>query len=125
MIVSNHSPGGTPLQLSLAVTWTVASTRQYTLNQLADWMCRGPARLAGLARKGAIEVGYDADLVVWNPEAEFTVEPAALEYFHPVTPYPGRRLRGVVERTYLRGTRIYERGTPLGRPRGRLIGRSG
>jgi hypothetical protein len=69
-----------------------------------------PARVAGLDRKGVIEPGYDADLVIFDPDAEFTVDAAILHDSHTRTPYVGRRLRGVIERMYLRGHRIYERG---------------
>jgi allantoinase len=54
--------GISSLELSLSATWTGASARHYSLDQVIDWMCRMPARLAGLDRKGAIEPGYDADL---------------------------------------------------------------
>lgn len=109
------------LQLSLAAMWTVAYPRGSTPNHVARWMCREPARLAGLTRKGAIDVGYDADLVVWDPDVEFTVDPAALHDRNAKTPYAGRRLRGVVSRTYLRGTLICEGGKVLPPPRGRLL----
>ena len=87
MVASDHSPsppalkqtksgdflrawgGISSLQVSLAATWTGASARGCSLNQLVEWLCRAPARLAGFDRKGAVEVGYDADLVVWDPEA--------------------------------------------------------
>lgn len=110
MVASNH-PHVSSLRLSLAATWTEAGARGYSLTQLADWMCRAPARLAGLGRKGMIEAGFDADLAIWNPELEFMGEGA----------YAGRRLCGVVERTYLRGTRIYERGAPMATPTGQLL----
>ena len=87
-------------------------------------MCRAPARLARLGRKGSIEVGYDADLVVWDPSEEFTVEGRSLFHRHPLTPYEGRRLRGVVERTYVRGRLIYEREKPFREPAGQLLSRS-
>ena len=140
MVVSSHSPGRprksrqlgdftraragiSSLQLSLSATWTGAAARRYTLNQVADWMCRMPARLAGLDRKGAIEPGYDADLVIFDPDTEFTVDAAILHDSHTRTPYVGRRLRGVIERTYLRGHRIYDRGKTIEQPYGRMLAR--
>ena len=115
--------GISSLQLSLSATWTGAAARQYSLNQLTDWMCRIPARLAGLDRKGALEPGYDADLVVFDPDAELTVE-AEMLHQDGRTPYVGSRLRGIVERTYLRGHRIYERGKAFEKPAGRALARN-
>ncbi len=117
-----RTPGGiASLQLGLSIVWTEASARGSTLEDVVRWMCRMPAHLAGLGRKGSIDVGYDADLVVFNPEAEFTVEAAAMCPAITVTPYQGRRLRGVVHRTYLRGTRVHEHGRPSSEGSGRLL----
>ncbi len=139
MVVSDHSPapaglkaqasgdfaeawgGISSVQLRLAATWTAAAGRGVGLEDLTEWLAAAPARLAGLdGRKGAIRAGADADLVVWDPEAEFTVDPAALHHRHPVTPYAGMRLRGVVHATYLRG-RLAGGGAP---PAGRLLSRA-
>lgn len=138
MTVSDHSPPPDPakahardftrawtgissLALSLSAMWTGAARRGYTLNQVTDWMCRMPARLAGLDRKGAIEPGYDADLVIIDPDAAFTVGADRLHSADVLTPYHGLRLRGVVERTYLRGRPIYERGKTIEGPSGRVL----
>ena len=66
-------------------------------------MASAPAALVGLAAKGSIEPGKDADLVVFDPDVEFSVDPAQLHHRHRMTAYAGRRLRGVVKETWLRG----------------------
>jgi allantoinase len=84
-------------------------------------MAAGPATLAGLQRrKGHIASGRDADLVVWDPGASAIVDPAQLQHRHPVTPYAGRRLRGAVRATYLRGRLVYRDGD-FSAPRGELL----
>jgi len=120
-VVSDHSPcppglkqretgdfgaawgGISSLQLGLPAVWTQARRRGHGLDDVVRWMATGPAALAGLAAKGAIAPGCDADLVAFDDTAEFTVDPARLEHRHPVTPYAGQTLTGVVRRTWLRG----------------------
>lgn len=110
------------IELSLAAVWTEASSRGFGLRDLVSWLCEAPARLAGLSdRKGAIEVGRDADMVIWDPEASFEIEPEGLHSRHRWTPYEGRRLRGRVERTYLRGRAVYEERTFAPEPAGRWL----
>ena len=75
------------LQLRLPIVWTEARERGVPLEKAVSWLSAAPARLAGLARKGAIEVGRDADLAIFDPDAEFIVDPAALFHRHRVTPY--------------------------------------
>jgi allantoinase len=112
------------LQLSLPAVWTQAAFRGYATHHMAGWLCRNPARLAGLEkRKGTIAVGCDADLVIWNPNAKFTVNPALLHHRHKITPYAGRELAGVVETTFLRGQKIFDRGEFSPSPLGRLLRR--
>ncbi len=108
------------LSMALPVMWTEASRRGFTLRDIARWMAEGPARLAGCdARKGRIAAGYDADLVIFEPEAEFVVTPDRLHYRHAVSPYMGERLRGVVKATYLRGKPVFAEGKFSGDPIGR------
>lgn len=137
MIVSDHSPctpklkhldqgdfakawgGIASLQFSLPAVWTGMRQRGISVRSLARWMCEAPAKLTGLAgRKGAITVGADGDLVVFDENAEFEVQPQAVLHRHSVTPYAGQRLFGKVELTFLRGQKINEGGKIIPDPRG-------
>jgi allantoinase len=110
------------LQLGLAAMWTGAATRGMLFDHIAHWMSGATARLAGLVRtKGAIAGGRDADLVIWDPDAEAVVDPSSLYHRHPVTPYAGMRLRGAVRKTLLRGEVIFEDGRFAAKPMGELI----
>jgi allantoinase len=139
-IVSDHSPcspdlkkvgdgdfqkswgGISSLQLGLSIVWTEASKRGFTLQNVTEWMCRRPAELVGLhGRKGAIAPGYDADIVVWNPEASFKVEASSLHHRHQVTPYEGLTLFGKVEKTFLRGRKIFDKGVFIGSADGKIV----
>jgi allantoinase len=130
-VVSDHSPstpelkrgdfasawgGIASVQLGLRAMWTAASARGHDLADVVRWMARNPADLVGLGHKGRIEVGADADLVAFDPEATEPVDPATLRHRHPVTPYAGRTLRGSVVRTWLRGSVV-----DFATPRGRLL----
>jgi allantoinase len=137
MVVSDHSPcpaalkrldsgdfgaawgGIASLQLGLSLVWSEARSRDRSTGEVAEWMARAPADRAGLRHKGRIAVGADADLVAFDPEATFIVDPQRLLHRHPVSPYAGRELHGVVSRTWLRG-RLVDGGGP---PRGRLLHR--
>jgi len=116
--------GISSLQLGLPAVWTEAQRRGYAVSRVSGWMCAAPARLAGLEkRKGSIAVGCDADLVIWNPEAKFRVDPAQLQHRHKLTPYAGRELAGMVETTFLRGRKIFDRGEFSASPIGQILRR--
>jgi allantoinase len=132
-IVSDHSPctpelkrfelgdfgvawgGIASLQVGLPAVWTEARRRGFTLCDVVRWMAERPAAIAGLHRKGHIALGYHADLCVFAPDDAFLVDPARLHHRHPVTPYAGRPLAGVVRGTWLRGQRIGDEGDSRGR----------
>jgi allantoinase len=100
------------LSTALPVMWTEASARGFTLRDIARWMSGAPAALAGLRhRVGGIEPGRDANLVLFNPDAEFIVTEDILHYRHKVSPYMGERLRGRVHATILRGETIFAEGS--------------
>lgn len=140
LIVSDHSPcpgemklresgdfmkawgGIASLQLRLPVVWTEARRRGFSLLDVTRWLCASPARQVSLApQKGSIVVGGDADFVIWNPDEPFTVDASSLHHRHKLTPYAGELLHGVVHKTFLRGRKIYDRGTFMDSPRGNML----
>jgi allantoinase len=139
-IVSDHSPcpgemklrasgdfmnawgGIASLQLRLPIIWTEARRRGFMMHDVTKWLCANPATQVSFeTRKGAIAVGNDADLVVWDPEGQFTVAAAALQHRHKITPYEGEALRGVVQKTFLRGRKIYDGGHLVDEPLGQML----
>ncbi len=113
--------GITSLQLGLSSVWTEARRRGHSLEQVVVWLSTYPARVAGLQdRKGAIEAGKDADLVLFRPDAAIEW-PHVLHHRHKLTPYEGRALTGIVERTILRGQTIYHEGEFAATPSGNIL----
>jgi allantoinase len=137
-VVSDHSPcppelkrfdtgdfglawgGIASLEIGLPVVWTEARRRGFSLTEVVRWMAERPAQLAGLERKGRIAPGCDADFCVFAPDEVSVVDPHRLHHRHPITPYSGRSLAGVVRGTWLRGQELAG-----DEPRGRLLTRQG
>ena len=120
-----HAWGGiASLQLTLSIMWTGALARRVPLDRLSEWLSTAPARLIGMAhRKGKIVGGFDADLVIWNPDERWTVDASKLEHRHKLTPYDGEQLFGRVVRTYVRGQVVFDDGRFCARPFGQLLQR--
>jgi allantoinase len=101
--------GISALQFGLPVMWTNLRTRGYDLHDLTRLMSAEPAKLAGIDnRKGRLAAGYDADLVIWQPEDQFTVVPGLIQHKHKLTPYSGMDLYGKISATYVRGRKAFE-----------------
>ncbi|XP_061744065.1 allantoinase, mitochondrial isoform X1 [Nerophis ophidion] len=130
MVVSDHSPctpdlkkldsgdfsqawgGISSLQFGLPLFWTSASPRGFQLADVVRLLCRNTAQLCGLGHlKGSLEPGYDADLVVWDPERDFQIKEENIHHKNKVTPYLGVTLRGVVASTVVRGRLVYHQGS--------------
>ncbi len=97
--------------------------RGVPIERIAALTSANPARLYNLPTKGQLAVGYDADLVVVDPDLQRRVEPATLESFADYSPLEGATLTGWPVMTFLRGRKIAENGritesareTPQGR----------
>lgn len=134
MVVSDHSPSPPEMKAgpyetawggiaSLELGLSAMATLHPDLADLAKWMAEAPAKLAGLERKGKIAIGHDADLVAFDPDVSWTVEPGKLHQRHKLTPYAGRQLQGRVLATWLRGRKIYDDGEFAATPHGRVLKR--
>ncbi|GLU46362.1 allantoinase AllB [Nocardiopsis ansamitocini] len=135
-VVSDHSPstpalkdldtgdfgtawgGIAGLQVGLPAVWTEASARGFALADVVHWMGRRPAEIAGVAGKGQIAIGCDADFAVFAPDAVLRVDAARLHHKNPISAYDGRELKGVIRQTWLRGEPVVH-----GVRRGRLLER--
>ena len=139
MVVSDHSPctpalklqesgdfmdawgGISALQFGLPVMWTNLRSRGFGLSDLTRLMSERTAKLAGLdIRKGKLADGFDADIVIWDPDERFEVVSAIIEHRHKLTPYSGLKLFGQVRSVYLRGRLAFDGGFSS-RPGGELL----
>ncbi len=103
--------GISSLQFLLPIIWTAARQRGFDLKNIVAWLVERPAAFIGQGyRKGKIAVGYDADLVVWQPEEMFGVKTENIFHRHKITPYLGQQLFGKVKQTYVGGARVFEEG---------------
>ena len=137
LIASDHSPAPASLktdddalavwggisgcQSLLATTLTEGLARELELRQLADLLSAHPAERFRLPRKGRIEPGFDADLALLDLGDESELRAADLRYRHRHSPFVGRRLRGLVRRTLVRGQTVWRSGEAVGAPPSRLV----
>lgn len=118
-----HAWGGiSSLQFGLPLIWSEARQRGYRIEQVVEWMATRPALFAGLGeRKGRIAVGYDADICVFDDVCEYLISADMIKYRHRITPYEGRRVTGLIEKTFLRGREVFAAGNILGKPVGEAL----
>jgi len=121
--ISNGGPG---IETLLAVTHGVGpAAGRLTVERLVDVLATTPARLFGLASKGMVAAGRDADLVIFDPSAPRIIRQADLHHTSDFTPYEGLSLSGAVRSVLLRGEFVVRDGVFVGRRgRGRFLERS-
>ena len=121
--ISNGAPGIETL-LSVVHGEGVAGG-QISVERMVDLLATTPARLFGLAGKGAIEVGRDADLVLFDPNAKRTIRQSELHHTSDFTPYEGLEVWGAVRSVLLRGQPVISDGAFVGgRGTGRFVERA-
>ena len=111
--ISNGAPGIETL-LSVVYSRGVATGR-ITVERMVDLLATTPARLFGFERKGAIEAGRDADIVVFDPGARHTIHAADLHHTSDYTPYEGLEATGAVRDVFVRGRGVIRDGAFVGR----------
>jgi allantoinase len=127
-IVSDHSPctpalkrmeeqnlweawgGISSLQFGLSLIWNHLKLKGLTIKELAKWMCENPAKLVGLEhKKGQIKKGFQADFVIWNPDASHTIDKKDILHKNKLSAYEQHTVYGVIEQTLLAGVVIYDK----------------
>ncbi len=119
--VSKSGFGGTEYLLS--GLYSEGSKRGMSVNHMAQLVSKNSAERYGLNNKGDIAVGYDADLVLLDPDETFTVRAAESESSQGYTPFEGMELTGRVKSTFLRGQLVYDEGNVVGDAKGKYLSR--
>ncbi len=122
--ISNGAPG---IETLLAIAYGEGVARgRLTAERLVDVLATSPARRFGLRRKGAIKVGKDADLVLFDPAARRTIRAEDLHHTSDYTPYEGLDVSGSVRSVFVRGRAVVRDAAVVGdRGYGRFVEREG
>jgi dihydropyrimidinase len=122
--ISNGAPG---IETLLSVVYGEGAAKgRITVERMVDLLATTPARRFGLARKGVIEAGRDADLVLFDPAARRTIRAADLHHTSDYTPYEGMDVAGAVQSVFVRGRAVIRDGAAVGdRGHGRFVERGG
>jgi allantoinase len=114
--------GISSLQFLLPIVWTCCQRNDQSLQFASKILSEKAATFLSVdGKKGKIAPGYDADLVIWDPEAEFQVTSDMIKFKHPLTAYLGETLKGVVRKTFVNGYLVYDQDKIDPIPRGKVI----
>ncbi len=109
------------LQFTLPVVWTAAEKRGFEIADMARILSAHPAKFLGLSQKGQIKEGFDADLVVWQPEKTVEITVENIQHRHKITPYLSQILRGAVLQTYVNGQLVFKDNVFVNLREGRVL----
>jgi dihydropyrimidinase len=111
--ISNGAPG---IETLLAIVYSEGVAKgRLTVERMVDLLATTPARRFGLGTKGALEVGRDADLVLFDPASRRTMRAADLHHTSDYTPYEGLEVTGAVRSVFVRGRPVVIDGAIVGR----------
>ena len=120
--------GVSSVGLGLPILWTSAhqNNQNVTAEDIARWCCANTALQVGLEKsKGQLAVGFDGDVCVFDDEAEWVVGEGGegMLWRNKVSAYAGKRMKGCVKETWVRGRKVYERGRGFveSKPGGKLL----
>jgi len=111
--ISNGAPGIETLLTTLYSEGV--SKERISVERMVDLLATTPAARFGLPRKGALEVGRDADIVLFDPAAHRTIHAADLHHTSDYTPYEGMAITGAVRDVFVRGREVIRGGSFVGR----------
>jgi dihydropyrimidinase len=111
--ISNGAPG---IETLLAILYSEGVAKgRITLERMVELLSTTPAARFGLGTKGALEVGRDADIVLFDPAAATTLRATDLHHTSDYTPYEGMSVTGAVRDVFVRGRDVIRAGTFVGR----------
>lgn len=122
------APSGMPsIQFSLPILITVALEEDIPLSRIASVFSEKAADMFGIIDRGRIRKGYYADIVIADPDREFTVTGESIESRCGWSPYEGYRLKGAISDVFVNGRHVIAGGRAAGEgPAGeRLIFKTG
>ncbi|MEM2739949.1 MAG: dihydroorotase family protein [Candidatus Bathyarchaeia archaeon] len=121
---SEVKPGFPCLEIMLPLIFTEVVNGRISLDTAVKALCEKPAEIFRIDRRGCIEEGFHADLVILDPRREFTVDPELFASKAKYSPFQGRRLKGKPTATIVGGVLVVEDGElAIDRPTGRILRR--
>ncbi len=95
---------------------SAANEGRITFNQAVKLCSTNPAKIFGCTQKGSLTVGKDADIVIYDPEKDFTISVVNMHSDYDHTIWEGKKLQGYPVQTYVRGELVYDNGDFVGKP---------
>ncbi|MEI8281133.1 MAG: amidohydrolase family protein, partial [Armatimonadota bacterium] len=116
------SPSGMPgVETIFPVLLDFAARNKISYETIVTMFCERPAELYSIQGKGKVELGFDADLVLFDPHQSWTVDEKTLHSKCGWSPYDGVTLTGKIKSVFLAGELVSSNGQPVGTPKGRCL----